>query len=227
MEIPLDKAIPRVLALALVGYCLWPSFSEFLSSPKAKKPKKTPELTVAMLSPELPPPLTRDPFEEGTTALASTVKKEMPSTTKAAVELSADAKQEKPAMAKTRQETEEQRIVKRAPPDKKSSSHRIGNAEPLNLEATCIVDDQRLAVISGRIYGTDDTLLLPGLSTTPCKIVEVLPYRVVLKCGNKNFELQYSDMTPKSPSSIKKSRSKTKSKTRRTKNATQKRPPQK
>ncbi|MBU4273157.1 MAG: hypothetical protein KKE86_05565 [Planctomycetes bacterium] len=201
MDIPLDKVIPRALALAVVGYCLWPSMMAFNSKPKTKSPDKPPELSAALLSPAMPPTPTRDPFEQNTATPASALKKVIQPATKAA----AVKGPQKPAGAADPTVKTARRAAAasrdRAMPTGKGANHSGG----LTLEATCIVGDRRLAVINGRLYAPKETLSLPGLSATPCEVVSVLPYKVVLKCGENNMELTYPNVASKSASAGKKS----------------------
>ena len=201
MDIPLDKVIPRALALAVVGYCLWPSMTAFFSTPKTTMPKKMPELTAALLSPELPPAPTRDPFLENTAMLASSLKNVPRSTVKS----SAGLGRTKPSAAKAPTVKTNRRVTTGARAGGKPTAKRTGNSGRLTLEATCIVGDRRLALINGRLYAPKETLSLPGLSATPCEIISVMPYKVVLKCGAKNMELTYPNVASKSASAGKKS----------------------
>lgn len=190
MDIPLDKVIPRALALAVVGYCLWPSMMAFNSKPETKAPEKLPELSAALLSPTMPPAPTRDPFKENTATLVSALKKVIQPATKAA----AVKGPRKPAVKTERRVASTSRG--QGKPTGKGANHSGG----LTLEATCIVGDRRLAIINGRLYAPKETLSLPGLSATPYEVIGVLPYKVVLKCGENNLELTYPNVTSKSAS---------------------------
>lgn len=194
MDIPLDKVIPRVLAVAIVGYCLWPSYNVYFSKPMEKKAKEIPELTASLLSPEMPPSPGRDPFLSGSAAVASTLQ----NAPKTAVNVKSDKGRSKPAPTKT---IADKKVVKYAVgsvrKDKLRPS-RAENSKPMTLEATCIVNDRRLAVINGRLYAPDDKISVPEVSAAPCKIVNVLPYKVLLKCGEKKVELSFPNTSAKS-----------------------------
>ncbi len=69
MEISAGKWAPRVIAVAVAGYCVWPSVTALVSQPKAKPPEKLPELAAALLAPAAPPAPKRDPFEQGAAEL--------------------------------------------------------------------------------------------------------------------------------------------------------------
>jgi len=59
----------------------------------------------------------------------------------------------------------------------------------LALEGTSIAGDFRMAVVNGRLYSHGDYVEnKPG-----CKIVEVLPYKIVLEHEGKTLELVYTD----------------------------------
>ena len=64
----------------------------------------------------------------------------------------------------------------------------------LTLDATCIVGGQRLAMISGRLYAAKETLSAGKSSTPAYKVVDVLPYKVLLENDGKTVELTYSDV---------------------------------
>ena len=183
MEIPLDKAIPRALALAVVAYCLWPSFVAYFSTPSPQQSKKTPELSAAMLSPDLAPSPTRDPFSQYT---VSTAKEDSPT-----------KKHKQTEAAKTRMDSK--RSKDSASPVRLEApiAGRADELKPMALEATCIVDDRRLAVINGRVYAPKDKLAMTKGTETLCEIVEVLPYKVLLKCENKIIELTFPDVPAK------------------------------
>ncbi|MCD4726847.1 MAG: hypothetical protein K8R46_04250 [Pirellulales bacterium] len=195
MDIPLDKVIPRTLALAVVGYCLWPSTMAFFSTPKTTSPKKLPELSAALLSPAMPLAPTRDPFEENTATLASALKKVIQPVTKAAT-----VKRPRKPTVKT-----ERRVASTSRGQGKPTGKGANHSGGLTLEATCIVGDRRLAIINGRLYAPKETLSLPGLSATPYEVINVLPYKVVLKCGENSMELTYPNVASKSASAGKKS----------------------
>jgi len=201
MDIPLDKVIPRALALAVVGYCLWPSMTAFFSKPKVESPKKLPELSAALLSPAMPPTPTRDPFKKNTATLASALKKVLPSAAKSATGKGT----QNPAAALDSTVKMEQRVASASHGQGKPTGKGAKHSDGLTLEATCIVGDQRLAVINGRLYAPKETLSLPGLSATPCEVISVLPYKVVLKCGENNKELTYPNVASKQVSAKKKS----------------------
>ena len=65
MEISAGKWAPRVIAVAVAGYCVWPTVTALFSQPKAKPPEKLPELAAALLAPAAPPASKRDPFGQG------------------------------------------------------------------------------------------------------------------------------------------------------------------
>jgi len=62
MELALDKLAPRAIALAVVGYCVWPSLAAFQAQPETKPPEKPPEVAAALLKPAVAPFPKRDPF---------------------------------------------------------------------------------------------------------------------------------------------------------------------
>ena len=77
---------------------------------------------------------------------------------------------------------------------------RVGNAKAahaddarLVLNATCIMGEQRLAIINGRTYKLKDTLDQPNAAAPPCVITEILPHEVRLECQGKRLQLRYAD----------------------------------
>jgi hypothetical protein len=63
----------------------------------------------------------------------------------------------------------------------------------LVLNATCIMGEERLAIINGRTYRPKDTLVGPNPAAPPCVITEILPHKVLLECQGKRLQLCYAD----------------------------------
>jgi hypothetical protein len=168
MAIRLGNVVPRAIALAVVGYCVWPSISELTSQPQPAPAKKVPELAASLFSPTLTPPPARDPF--GGTAITAGptgAKTGLAHGRPAAAASSAAAKAATP------------------PPDP---------LQGLRLDATCIVGDQRLAVINGKVYAAEERVSAGTSMANSPKIVSVLPYKVVLERDGKTVELTYSNV---------------------------------
>lgn len=183
MEIPFEKVIPRSLALAVVAYCLWPTFVAYFSEPSSQQPKKTPELSAAMLSPKLAPPPTRDPFAE---CADSTEDKNSPGTNHTTTETAGA----RAGSMRNQGSTSSVGL-------KSSIAQETDKSKSLILEATCIVNDRRLAVIDGRLYAPKDKLVMTDGAGPPYEIVEVLPYKVLLNCENKIIELTFPGVSAK------------------------------
>ncbi len=199
MDIPLDKVIPRALALAVVVYCLWPSLTEFFAKPRPPAPATLPELTASLLSPTLPPLPTQNPFAEEAPAEApaATSANAIQSVLKSAPRGGST----QPVESKSRTVAAGRQVITRSGEGERPAAKLSERAGPRPvLEATCIVGERRLAVIDGRVYAPNDKASLPGLSATPCEVVGVLPYKVLLKCGDQRLELTYSDAASKSAS---------------------------
>ena len=163
--------------LAFVGYCVWPSVSELTSDPPPPKPPaKVPELAAALFSPTMPPRPTKNPWG-GKDAASLAAAKEAAKAADKTAEAPAGS-----AAAKT--------------PDKP-----VDPLDGLKLDATCILGDQRLAVINGQLYAPQETLSAGNSSTPPFKIVSVLPYKVLLEREGKTVELTYSDVVSRPASS--------------------------
>jgi hypothetical protein len=72
----------------------------------------------------------------------------------------------------------------------------------LKLEATYLSGPSRLAIINGHVYGPTETLPASKL-----KILDVLPYQVILECEGKRLTLAYADTaSARSASALSKSR---------------------
>jgi hypothetical protein len=168
MVISLNKLAPRVIALAAVGYCIWPSLSDLQSDVKPMTLKKVTELSASLFSPKLSPSPTRDPFGGPDAASLASVKK--------------------------------------SPAGGNSARSSAGKAtdipaDPLGglrLDATCILGQQRAAVISGQLYASHEKISSGNSSTSPYKVVSVFPYKVLLEHEGKTLELKYSDVAPRS-----------------------------
>ena len=132
MDLPLDKLAPRAIALAVVGYCVWPSLMAFQARPETKSPEKPPEVAAALLKPAVAPFPTRDPFV-------------------------------------TPSDGPGQSFRFRAG---KGAALMADSLSSLTLEATCIVNSQRLAMINGRLYACQETLSAGNASLPPFKLVE-------------------------------------------------------
>jgi hypothetical protein len=68
------------------------------------------------------------------------------------------------------------------------------NNDGLVLNATCIMGQQRLAVINGQVYRQKDTLDTSTTAGAPCVITEILPTKVLLESQGKLLQLSYSDV---------------------------------
>ena len=60
MAISVNTLMPRAIALAAVGYCVWPSLTAFMSETGNKSPAKLPALETTLLRPKMPPRPVRD-----------------------------------------------------------------------------------------------------------------------------------------------------------------------
>jgi hypothetical protein len=69
----------------------------------------------------------------------------------------------------------------------------------LVLNATCIMGDKRLAIINGRTYRPNDTLVSSNTKAPPCVITDILPNKVLLECQGKRFQLCYVDSLTSPP----------------------------
>lgn len=158
-----------------------------------------PELTAALLSPKLPPAPTRDPFVESTPRVEPLVNNVLQSASKALP----GKGRTKPIENNASTAKTVRRVTTGSRAGSKPVANRADNSKQLTLEATSIVNNHRLAVINGRLYAPHDMLSMPWVSETPCEILRVLPYKVIIKCGDKNMELTYPDVSSKPSSAVK------------------------
>jgi hypothetical protein len=196
MAVSIGNLAPRAVVLGLVAVGVWPSVSHLLSEDKPPTPEAMPELANALLSPKPPPRPTRDPFGLVTAAQPLSAKEAAKEAAKLQASRSAAAVRRNALAAK--------------PVDPLSG---------LILTATCIVGDQRLALINGRLYAPRQTLVTdkpvakrsPGAkgaapaaaedpATSSYQVVEVLPYKVLLAHNGQILELGYSNVTSGPPS---------------------------
>jgi len=61
----------------------------------------------------------------------------------------------------------------------------------LVLSATCIVGQQRMAIINGRVYKEKEAIQQPGDETVSCIVTDILPHKVLLSCQGKTLQLSY------------------------------------
>jgi hypothetical protein len=134
---------PRAVVVGLVAFGVWPAVCQFLSNDKPKPPEKMPELAAEMLSPKLPPLPMRDPFGVSIRTKPSTAQKSGQPNRGTGQSPRSSLASNKKASA--------------------SANKTVGKpVDPLagfTLSATCIMGDQRLAVINGRLYAPQQTLL--------------------------------------------------------------------
>jgi hypothetical protein len=176
MAISAGKVAPSAVVLAFVGYCVWPSVSEWTSAPPPKPPVKVPELAAALFSPTMPPCPTKNPWGGMDAASLAAAKEAAKAADKTARVLAGSAAAKKP----------------------------VGPLDGLKLEATCILGNQRLAMINGQLYAPQE-MPPAGKSSpsTPFRVVGVFPNKVLLECKGKTVELTYEGVVSRPASSPK------------------------
>ena len=190
MKLPVGKLAPSAAALAFAAYCMWPSLVELASAPRPTPPKKVPELAASLLSPEISPSPTRNPFEWTDAALlaAEAATRAPKAAGKVAAKTVAQA-----ATAIRSPNTVGTTAVQAAVLGKaKTPDEPMDPLGGLRLEATSTLGRQRLAVINGQMYALHDRLAGDS-STPPYRIVGVLSHMVLLEREGKTVELTYSD----------------------------------
>ncbi len=195
---------PRAVVVGLVAFGVWPAVSQFLYEEKPKPPEKIADLAAAMLSPKLPPRPTHDPF--GMPVLAKR------SSTKQPVKVGSGTRPlSRSAVAATKNA---------GGPVDKAGSKPVDPLSGLTLTGTCIMGEQRLAVINGRLYAPEETISTgkpaankPAMdkaltdktpmdksvtdksATSSYQVVDVFPYKVLLAHDGHIVELVYSNVS--------------------------------
>ncbi len=98
--------------------------------------------------------------------------------------------------------------AKAAPAGSAAAKKRVGPFDGLKLEATCILDNQRLAVINGQLYAPQK-MPSAGNSSTSFRVVSVFPNKVLLECKGKTVELTYEGVVSRPAKSPKAKSAKT------------------
>ncbi len=209
MAVSVGNLAPRAVVVGLVAFGVWPTLTQFFSEERSKPPEPLPELAAALLSPKPPPLPTRDPFGLATPGKPAPLKN---------LAAKQDARSGPLALAAL------------ASSKKTGASDRAGGkpVDPLvgfALTGTCIMGDQRLAVINGRLYAPQEILAIDKPATSkpsaskpaaskpivnnslasklvvepspasPYQIIDVLPYKVLLAHDGEVLELVYSNVT--------------------------------
>ena len=68
----------------------------------------------------------------------------------------------------------------------------------LVLSATCIIGQQRMAIINGRVYKEKEAIQRPGDETASCIVTDILPHKVLLSCQGQTLQLSYLNVGMKS-----------------------------
>ncbi len=173
MSVSAGKFAPSAVVVAFVGYCLWPTVSQWVSTPNAPQPAgKAVELAASLFSPKLGPAPTTNPFGGlDAASLAEAIKNR--------------------EAASLRPSTQSKDTTNKA------AVRKVDPLAGLRLEATCILGDQHLAIINGKTYAPEELLAADGSAMPPRKVVRVLPDMVVLECQGKTAELKYSSVSDK------------------------------
>jgi hypothetical protein len=181
---------------------------ELSSTPKEKAAEKTPELAAALLSPKMLRLSERNLFQSEVAASVSAPKKSSPSASNSL----ASTVLGKLSTSATPGRVPAQRLAGAA--KAKTPGKTVDPLSGLTLNATCIVGNQRLAVINGRVYAPREKLPVGKSPNSPYQLVSVDPHKVMLECEGKTVELKYSDLPSRSaPASGAKSGSTAKSST--------------
>ena len=69
----------------------------------------------------------------------------------------------------------------------------------LVLNATCIVGQERMAIINGRVYKEKEAVERPGEEAGSCIVTEIFPHKVLLSYQGQTMQLGYVNATAKRP----------------------------
>ncbi|MCE5268193.1 MAG: hypothetical protein LLG00_09945 [Planctomycetaceae bacterium] len=188
MDVVVKRWVPRAAALAVAGIVAWPSLSALFLESETKQ-AKPPEAAIAAASPPAASPPKRDPFDNGERIDRPAGRNYGGKDARNGVDIAGVLG----------------RLGKGAAAQG-AAGVPVSPLSGLHLEATCIMGDRRLALINGRLYapqetitaaaaqpGADAELAKLGYAPPPSKVVDVLPYKVLLSCQGKTMELTYSD----------------------------------
>ncbi|MEN6458367.1 MAG: hypothetical protein ABFC63_05505 [Thermoguttaceae bacterium] len=164
MAVNANKLAPRVVALIVVGYFVWPSVGQLLESHEPKKPPQTTELAASLLRPPMLPPPKKDPFGLPATTPGDSAKGQLNGRVRIAAGGAFGA-----------------------------GTPSNSDVPGLTLEGTCIVADQRLAIINGQVYGPKESVAGTGPAAGNYRVLDVFPDRVLVQCDGKQMELRYSN----------------------------------
>jgi hypothetical protein len=67
----------------------------------------------------------------------------------------------------------------------------------LVLNATCIVGQQRMAIINGRVYKEKEAIERRGDEAGSCVVTDILPHKVLLSYQGQTLQLSYADAAAK------------------------------
>jgi hypothetical protein len=178
MAISANKVAPSLVVLGFVGACLWPTVSEYVwPTEKSKPAAKETELSAALFSPTMPPPITRNPWGGKDAATMAEIRKKAD-----------EAKETEKLQAEKEKEAEEGGEIA----VQKPIVNPMDLLKTLSLDATSVGGGQRLAIINNRIYGQHELIQDLGADAPPMKIIEVRPYEVILECQGNTLALKYS-----------------------------------
>jgi hypothetical protein len=65
------------------------------------------------------------------------------------------------------------------------------------LNATCIMGNQRMAIINGRVYKEKDSIPQPGDEAPSCFVTAILPHKVLLSYQGELQQLGYTNVISK------------------------------
>ncbi|MFZ1935956.1 MAG: hypothetical protein WCB27_10705 [Thermoguttaceae bacterium] len=102
--------------------------------------------------------------------------------------VSLDSKQKAAALARSAKSGKKQDGT-----SKVAAAHDVG----LVLNATCIMGQQRMAIINGHVYKEKEVIPQPGDETPGCFVTAILPHEVLLSCRGEIVKLGYVNVTAK------------------------------
>jgi hypothetical protein len=167
MPTSITKFAPQAILLAVAVYWSWPSLSQSVSRPKPSAAKD--DKALASLA-----------FPAG--VLSPT----FPSAPKRDPFLPPGAKPSSKGKKGTPSAAEAATLVAAEAKD-----------PGLVLNATCIVGQQRLAIINGRVYREKESIQTSGEATVPWVVTAIYPHKVMLSHQGMPLQLGYTNVAMK------------------------------
>jgi hypothetical protein len=164
----ITRLVPQAILLAVVFYWSWPSLQEAFSKPALNSTQDKKKSAIAQFSAAtLSPTFPPPPTRD----------------------LFGPPGQLASGKGKSRGPVNARELAEKVASDAKGSG--------LVLNATCIMGQQRLAMINGRVYREKEVIEGQGEDPISWVVTDILPHKVFLSCQGMPLQLNYSDASGK------------------------------